>query len=31
LDVMLVQARAMYRNDHVRAILAYNARGAEPS
>jgi hypothetical protein len=26
LDAMLVQARAMYRNDHARAILAHNAR-----
>jgi hypothetical protein len=36
LDAMLVQARALYRNDHVRAILAHNAHdahnahGAEP-
>jgi hypothetical protein len=31
LDAMLLQARAMYRNDHVRAILAHNARRLEPS
>ncbi|MGH9209725.1 MAG: hypothetical protein ACRD2C_03485 [Acidimicrobiales bacterium] len=30
LDAMLLQARAMYRNDHVRAILAHNARRPEP-
>jgi hypothetical protein len=31
LDAMLVQARAMYRNDHVRAILAHNAHRPNPA
>jgi hypothetical protein len=31
LDAMLRQARAMYRNDHVRAILAHNAHRLDPS
>jgi hypothetical protein len=31
LDAMLVHARAMYRNDHVRAILAHNAHRPNPA
>jgi hypothetical protein len=30
LDAMLLQARMMHRNDHLRAILAHNARQPEP-
>lgn len=31
LDAMLLQAQIMYRNDHLRAIIAHNAQRSEPS